>query len=305
MQRAVLIFHADAGGGEHDESGLRQTLSVGGFDADICAVDADAIRAALPDGRYDRAVVAGGDGTVALAITVAGELRNAGHAVPPIAILPIGGLNNIACTFGMAGNVGDIVAGWAGGRMAEIDVGLARGPWGRRCFVEAAGFGALSDGLSGITVSPEGQAQKKAVGRAAFADALASAEPSDAVVTLDGERVEEALLMLEVLNIPRIGPRLAFAPDADPADGRLDALLVRPQDRCAMLDWLHGDCAAPCPVAPRRAAQIRVDGEFDRCRLDDPKRDRPVDDAAITLSTMPRRVALHLPRQQPGTGDCV
>lgn len=302
--QTTLIFHAGAGEGEHSEAELVAALATAGMTADPCPVDAEAIRAALASNRYDRAVVAGGDGTVALAITAAAELLDEGHAVPPLTVLPIGGLNNIACSFGIEGNVAAIVAGWAKGRAAEIDVGVARGPWGRRCFVEAAGFGALSEGLSGITISPEGQAEKKAVGRAAFAEALATAEPSDATVTLDGERRSGPLLMLEVLNIPRIGPRLAFAPGADPADGRLDVLLVRPEDRQAMLDWLRADCALPCPVPTHRAREIRVDGDFDCCRLDDPKRERPIDDAPITLSTMPRRVALILPVRQPDTGDC-
>lgn len=302
--QTTLIFHAGAGEGEHSEAELVAALAAAGMTADPCPVDADAIRDAFASNLYDRVVVAGGDGTVALAITAAAELLNEGHAVPPLAILPIGGLNNIACSFGIEGSIETIVAGWAKGQAAEIDVGIARGPWGRRCFVEAAGFGALSEGLSGITISPEGQAEKQAVGRAAFAEALAKAQPSDVMVTFDGERRSGPLLMLEVLNIPRIGPRLAFAPDADPADGRLDALLVRPGDRQAMLDWLRADCAQPCPVPTERARKIRVEGDFACCRLDDPKRERPTDDAAITLSTMSRRVALILPVPQPDTGDC-
>lgn len=302
--RALLIHHADAGGGEHGQETLLAGLAAERIGATVLDVDPAAIRAALPDERLDLVVVAGGDGTTALVIATAAELLAAGERVPPLALLPIGGLNNIACAFGIEDTVEQIASGWQQGHCVSMDVGLAHGRWGRHCFVEAAGFGALSDGLSNVTSSPDEAAEKKAVGRAAFRDALAKAGPSDAELWLDGERVARSLLMLEVLNLPRIGPRLELAPRADPADGRLDVLMVGPEERAAMLDWLDGDCGAPCPVQTRNVGEIRIDGGFTKCRLDDPKRERETGSTAVTLSTMPGRVTLLLPRPQTETGQC-
>ncbi|MFV0624303.1 diacylglycerol/lipid kinase family protein [Sphingomonas sp. ac-8] len=302
--RAVLVHHADAGDGEHSQQKLLAVLAAAQIAATPLEVDPPAIRAMLRDSDSDLVVVAGGDGTTALVIATAAELLAAGERVPEIALLPIGGLNNIACAFGIAGPVEVIAGGWREGRTAPIDVGVAHGQWGRRCFVEAVGFGALSDGFATITVSPEGAAEKKAVGRAAFRDALTVAQAVDVELRLDGERLARPLLMLEVLNLPRIGPRLHLAPDADPADGRLDVLMIGPEDRAVMLDWLDGDCAACCPIPTRSAAEIRVDAGFGECRLDDPKRARPTGTTAVTLSTMPHPVTLRLPRLQPNTGRC-
>lgn len=293
--RALLVHHPGAGDGEHDRRQLLATLAAAGVDAIPCEVEPPVIRAALTDERFDLVAVAGGDGTAALAITLAAELRATGEQVTPIALLPIGGLNNIASAFGIVGEPAELAPRWQDSREVPIDVGMAQGAWGQSCFVEACGFGALSDGLSSITESPDDPTEKKAVGRAAFRDALIRADPVQATLSLDGERMERPLLMLEILNLPCIGPRLRLAPDADPTDARLDVLMVGPGDRAAMLDWLDADCTAPCPVATIAASEIAVERGFERCRLDDPKRERGTEGAPVTLAVMPQPVGLLLP----------
>jgi diacylglycerol kinase family enzyme len=67
----------------------------------------------------------------------------------PITILPMGTANNIASTLGLSGlSIDDLIGGWANGRRMGLDIGLARGPWGGRYFIEGLGLGLFTDVIS-------------------------------------------------------------------------------------------------------------------------------------------------------------
>lgn len=293
--KALLVHHQDAGHGSHDRDSLLAALAAAGVEATTCEVEPRAVREALEGARSDLIIAAGGDGTVALVITTAADLLAVSIAVPPVAILPLGGLNNIASSLGVWGSAEDVMATLPGGRRVPIDVGQARGAWGRSCFVEAAGFGALNTALSSVAGSPETPSEKLSAGRSAFHAALIEATPSEVALRLDGTALKRPLLTLEVLNVPCIGPRLALAPDADAADGLLDVVMVGPEDRDAMLRWIESDCEARCPVAAVRARTVCVEQGFDRCRLDDPKREHMLCGSAVNIAIMPRQPSMLLP----------
>jgi diacylglycerol kinase family enzyme len=91
----------------------------------------------------DLVAVAGGDGTVGNVVQ-----RMIGKSVP-ITILPMGTANNIASTLGLSGlSIDDLIGGWANGRRIGLDIGLARGPWGERYFIEGLGLGLFTDVMS-------------------------------------------------------------------------------------------------------------------------------------------------------------
>ena len=84
--------------------------------------------------KWDLVIVAGGDGTVA---RVARALRD--RSVP-VAILPVGTANNIARAVGLEDDVEAIIPHLQAAQSRRLDIGLARGPWGKRRFIEAVGF---------------------------------------------------------------------------------------------------------------------------------------------------------------------
>jgi diacylglycerol kinase family enzyme len=88
----------------------------------------------------DLVAVAGGDGIVG---TVA--KRMIGKSVP-ITVLPMGTANNIASTLGLTGIPNDdLIRGWGSARRIQLDLGTARGPWGKRYFIEGLGLGLFTD----------------------------------------------------------------------------------------------------------------------------------------------------------------
>ena len=59
-------------------------------------------------------------------------------------------------------------------------------------------------------------------------------------MSADGEAVSGRFLLAEVMYMKFIGPHLALAPAADPGDGWLDLVLVRVDQRQAVLEHLEG-----------------------------------------------------------------
>jgi diacylglycerol kinase family enzyme len=86
-------------------------------------------------------LVAGGDGTVG---------KIARHLIGrkiPLSVLPLGTANNLARTLGFHPSVETLIAQLKDGESSKFDVGLARGPWGKRYFFEGAGAGLLAEYL--------------------------------------------------------------------------------------------------------------------------------------------------------------
>src|SRR5690606_12399774 len=127
-------------------------------------------------GQFDFVIAAGGDGTVA---DVVSELQD---TEKPIAILPLGGSNNIANALGVDGDWQALPLCWSLGHWTRLDRCEADGPWGRKRFVEAVGVGVLTDAVDDAQDDPETPEEKQANGRAAFREALAAAEPFDCKV---------------------------------------------------------------------------------------------------------------------------
>jgi hypothetical protein len=117
------------------------------------------------------------------------------------------------------------------------------------------------------------------VGGGLFADHLVASrqnEPSDAEdalalrvreaevrwwgLDLDGRDLSGPLIGLEIMNIPMIGPHVELAAAADPADGRLDLVLLgvdARDDLVARLQARDGVDARP-PWAVRSSRRLRV-----------------------------------------------
>src|SRR4051812_25195231 len=98
----------------------------------------------LKQGKF--AIVAGGDGAIRKAVQAA-----AGRGIP-LAPLPLGTANNISHSLGVIGKPEKIVAGWARKlRTIKFALGIAKGPWGKRRFVEGVGLGLISRTIAVLT----------------------------------------------------------------------------------------------------------------------------------------------------------
>jgi diacylglycerol kinase family enzyme len=182
----------------------------------------------------DMIVVAGGDGTVAKVTR-----RMVGRDIP-VGLLPSGTANNIARTLGLLERpFEDLVRGWQGGRRVKLDVGVTKGPWGERYFVEGVGAGVFASLLANPAVESFKQ-QKNAVAKAlermkAHAE---GSEPIELFARLDGKDISGRYLMLEALNLRYVGPNLHLASESTPGDGYLDVILVTEAERDRLLYYL-------------------------------------------------------------------
>src|SRR6185312_2637307 len=132
-------------------------------------------------------------------------------------------------------------AGWKHGKKRKVDLGIAKGPWGKRAFIEG-----LRLGLIGRTIAIVEDID--AVGGRAFttkedrmhrdlcvmAALVYEMTPTDVKVTLNGNKTADDYLLLEILNIGRAGPGIQLSEAADPFDGRLDVVWATARDRRAL-----------------------------------------------------------------------
>lgn len=259
--RAVVVHNPTAGTGRHTAEALVAAVEAAGYTVTYRSTKDGDFAEPLRE-RCDLVVAAGGDGTVA---KVAARILP-GSGVP-LAIVPLGTANNIARSLHIAGTPVALAATWRTGATRLLDIGVVRGPWGERPFVEAVGIGMLAQALGGaVGGKPDGMA----AGRDALRRALAEGKPERVHLNLDGDVTEGDFLMVEVLNAGYTGPALRLAPDASIGDGLLDVLCVRPDDRAAMLAWLDGDPGAAGPALDtRRARAIALTWQALPLRFDD------------------------------------
>lgn len=182
-------------------------------------------------------VIAGGDGSVRAVV------RRLLDQPVKITILPLGTANNIARTLGIEGAPHDLLAGLADPITRSLDIGRVRLPDQEMYFLEGAGCGLFGNAFAAFH-RPDGyghQTDEKSITRSieAVLTALDMEQTFNLHVTIDGEEFEGKLLALEVLNTPVIGPGLKLSMDADPGDGLLDVVRIRPEARDEMWDYMQ------------------------------------------------------------------
>src|SRR5213083_1836528 len=140
--RILLVHNPKAGSEEHEGEDLIKGLKKAGHKATYQSSKEKGIAKAL-EKKIDLVLVAGGDGTVS---KVARRLVAMDSEVP-LAVLPLGTANNFARSLGFCLSPKELIEQLNDGKCDTFDVGLARGPWGKRYFFEGAGAGLFADYL--------------------------------------------------------------------------------------------------------------------------------------------------------------
>jgi diacylglycerol kinase family enzyme len=251
-------------------------------------------------------IAAGGDGSVR---DVALRLVHTGR---PLAPLPLGTANNIAASLGIRGTPEEIIAGWTHPQRRQIDIGVARGPWGERRFIEGVGVGLVGRAIS-IIESIDGASSHDYRERedemqrdlAVFLTLAHEMAPFGLVLSVDGRESRNTFLLLEILNITRAGPRLELAPLAEMSDGMLDVVSVTTAEREKLKQSLreHLAGATQGPILSSQKARVvqlssarcdlRIDDELVlECSEADATGGSPV---TIEITVEPRALELVLP----------
>jgi diacylglycerol kinase (ATP) len=214
------------------DHGIRTTIVSGGSAAE----SSDLLRTAIELGA-ESVVVAGGDGTVALAIQ---EIAGTGI---PLGIIPSGTGNDFAMTLGLAElDVAGAAEAIIGGRTRDVDLARVTREDGTTAYfgsVLASGFDSRVNDRANAMRWPRGGSRYNIAILIEFA--RLAGLPYDVELELaDGTslRVTGDLVMATVANGRSYGGGIPIAPDADPADGILDVVLVRPAGRLRLLRLL-------------------------------------------------------------------
>jgi len=180
--------------------------------------------ATMPAGFYDALAVAGGDGTLNMAV---GAMINHGIDAPLLA-LPAGTANDFASFIGMPKNAEDCAAVLRGGEIVRTDVGHV----GDRYFINVCAAGLFTH------VSQQVESGlKTALGKPAYylksLEEIPNFEPISVRITNSTTTMDEDIFLFLVLNTAGAGGFDRLVPDASITDGKLDFIALR---ACPILD---------------------------------------------------------------------
>ncbi|MEV7694733.1 diacylglycerol kinase family protein [Microbacterium sp. NPDC089189] len=238
------------------ERGVQTTLVSGGSAAETL----DLLHRTVAAG-VDGVVVAGGDGTVHLAIQVL-----AGTEVP-LGIMPIGTGNDMAISLGLRENrtapAADVIAAGATRRIDLARLTRADGTIERYGTVLAAGFDARVNDRANALRWPRGGSRYTVAILREFLDLRTdcfAVEWTDAA-GMTG-RWDGRLLMATVGNGRTYGGGIPICPDALLDDGVLDMTLVEPVSRARLLRLLPrvyaGRHSSVPEVRMERVTRVRI-----------------------------------------------
>lgn len=233
-----------------------EAVVVGGVHA---ADSARMLRAALDEG-VDAVIAAGGDGTVHIA------MQALTGAEVPLAVLPVGTGNDFAAALGIR-SVDQVLRLVGAGRTRAVDVARVDRPGHPSVLfgtILAAGFDSRVNDRANRMRWPRGEARYTL---ALLAEFTRLRSERFRVTWTDAQgtdhTVEDRVVLTAVANGLSYGGGIPIAPDADPADGLLDLVIVRAVTRRRMLRFLpsayRGTHGRIPEVSMARARTVRIE----------------------------------------------
>ena len=217
--KTLLISNAQSGGSDEETVATIGSI-LGGF-GDVEPISPTSLGSFYDEvgqagRRSDLIVVAGGDGTFNSMINALKD-DLAGRS---FGLVPMGTGNDLAGTLGLPEDPIEAARGLVGGRERALDVSRASGAGADRLFVNACMGGFPVD----VNEAIEGGDLKRRLGPLAFWVGGAKALTNLTRFTAKVNDIEvENCVAVGVGNGKTCGGGIEVWPDADPADGRLDA----------------------------------------------------------------------------------
>ena len=261
-RRVTLVQNPRARAGAGAQRKLVQALERAGHEVRSVEPDKDLGKNLAK--RTDVVIAAGGDGTVL------GVARRLVHTKVPLLILPLGTANNLARSVGMSNDLDLLMDVLENPHERPLDIGVATGSWGERYFCESAGVGWFCDALQG-EVSEHDKEPERATN--VLRDKVLNYKPRHWTVTIDGEDASGEYLSIDVLNAKYVGPNVKLGKRAEPFDGVLEVVMIRPPDTRRLSSYLKALQTKPETPPPafltRKAKHVHLVLEEERLRIDD------------------------------------
>jgi diacylglycerol kinase family enzyme len=234
MKRAQIIHNPSAGDADHTREELLDTVTKAGYTAKyVSTEDGDNWKNFGPD-DVDIVFLVGGDGTVRKLADVL--LTHIPDRRIPVHLLPLGTANNIARTLQIsketAGRSLDVER-----KTRAFDCGRIVGLPHQQFFLESVGFGIFPELIFEMKKNRAKDISSNKLEKAlkVLLQIVKDFEPRKATMEVDGIVIEGSFLLVELMNIPYLGPNIKLAPHADPGDGHFELVLV-PGSRRAELE---------------------------------------------------------------------
>lgn len=234
-RQIALLANPTAGRGDADQilDAVTARLAASGAMVEhLIGDDADhaleLARKAAADG-VDAIVTLGGDGMVHVAVQALAETEVS------LGVVPLGTGNDFARALGIP--TGDPMAAAdvvVGDHARRIDLGRSDGTW--FATVLAAGFDAAVNERANAMRWPHGDLRYTL----AALSVIRSWKPVPYRLEIDGAVREQEAMLLAIANTESYGGGLRIAAECDPADGLLDAILIKPVSRLEFLRVFPG-----------------------------------------------------------------
>ena len=178
------------------------------------------LRAALDGFRGERIIVAGGDGSLHMVVNALADLDRLADVA--VGIVPLGTGNDFAGGIGVPDDPVEAARACLTARPRPVD-GVVADDGEHVVNAAHAGIGAVA--------AERAQATKAVAGALAYPlgaiQAAVAEDGYEVALQVDGETVHDTpMLFTLVANGPRIGGGTRMWPDADPADGLIDVLVI-------------------------------------------------------------------------------
>ena len=298
MNSRAGALHATAGPDQ-----IREMAAAIGLPAEVIGTESpdemrDTIRRLVREGAQ-RVAVAGGDGTIALAV------QEIAHSNTVLGIIPQGTANNFASALRLPQDLPSALRVLLDGVVREVDLGRAaaiqewrrdgdEGGRSQRLFTEAAGVGMFADILALY-----GAGTNKNFFRALYAMArvILSLRPRRLRLIVDGETHSERATLCIVANTYRMAYAIPVAPGAKITDGELDVVIVGDLKLSELLPYYRAFRAQVHATLPKvsmlRAREVRIETHH---RMNVHCDDRVIGTTPATITAQPRALKVLVDR---------
>jgi diacylglycerol kinase (ATP) len=254
--RVALLHNPTAGGEDHTEAELTDLVTRNGHEVVHVVTRVSELTAALHRAPCDLVVVAGGDGTVGRA---ACEL--AGWRVP-LSIFALGTANNTARSLNLPVAHKQVARSWNGGARVPFDLGVVGDGTVRRRFAEAVGWGVFASVVAAAKEKGDGKSVRKTLkrDRKLFQATSIEAIAQTYTIKIDGRDVSGDYLLVQIMNVPLLGPRLRVSPLSDSSDGIFELVLATPEHRRSLDELARtGELREPLALRVERGKELTVE----------------------------------------------